>query len=215
MSSDLLSVAEAGKILGVSRRRAEALVLSGALPAQRVGSQWVIRGTALRQAEHNLWREAGRPMSQKTAWARLDHEPSFAQPSRSELDRSRRRLRARAEHVSLFVHPREIEKGTFFHVGVLGGRYAAIAHGVPIDEDGIVDLYLRSSERKNLLNRASGRIVSDSANLILHIIDDDCWPFEEQVRVVSPRVAWLDLADRNDRAADTLLDRLVGGRVHH
>ena len=54
---------------------------------------------------------------------------------------------------------------------------------------------------------------SMARNLHLHVVDDSAWPFAEDQRYVEGWAAWLDLADGGDRAADRLLDRLMGGRL--
>ncbi len=62
-------------------------------------------------------------------------------------------------------------------------------------------------------DRLRARRTFEGANLIFHVIEDDAWPFESQQTHADAWTAWLDLADAEDRAADPLLDRLVGGRV--
>lgn len=213
MTGDLLSVGEAAALLGVSRRRAEALIQSGALPAQRVGARWILSAGALRQTEHNMWREAGRPMSQRSAWMLIKQRlegHSFARPA---LDQIRRRLRARATHCHLFVHPSRLQLVTDSPTVILGGRTAAQVAGVPIDDSVAFDVYVRASAFEELIRESGAQRVNEGANLNVHVIEDEQWPFEPDQRVVSPWVAWLDLADSQDRAADTLLDRIAGGRV--
>lgn len=63
----LLSVAQAAKRLGVSVQRVHQRIAAGALPAQRVGSQWVIDERALWEVSDSSG--AGRPVSARSAWA--------------------------------------------------------------------------------------------------------------------------------------------------
>lgn len=96
---------------------------------------------------------------------------------------------------------------------ILGGRTAAQVAGVPIDDSVAFDVYVRASAFEELIRESGAQRVNEGANLNVHVIEDEQWPFEPDQRVVSPWVAWLDLADSQDRAADTLLDRIAGGRV--
>ena len=56
--SDLLTLAQAARRLGVSRQRLHALIQAGRLPAERLGHAWVIRAADL--AVHAP-RRPGRP----------------------------------------------------------------------------------------------------------------------------------------------------------
>ncbi len=214
MPGDLLTLEEAAVRLGVSRRRAQAMVLKGQLPAERIGHQWAVPAPSVRAVDRNMWREPGRPMAQASAWKLFDHGKmlgAFSDPA--DLDRLRRRLRSRARHLELYVHPSLLRRLQEDPRAVIGGRPAAGHLGVPVDEGSVVDAYVRASEKHNLLRELTAREVVEGANLHLHIVDDAAWPFAEDRRYVDGWVAWLDLADAQDRAADTLLDRLKGGRV--
>jgi hypothetical protein len=214
MSSDLMTMEEAAALLGVSRRRAAALVQQGALPAERVGATWIISAETLRWAEHNLWREPGRPMSQKSTWRLIKQVRTTELPSGPELDRLRRRLRSRASHVSMYVHPSQLQRVCESRHVTLGGRNAAQSAGAPIDIRDQVDVYVRASQVEEIVSDSAARPVTIGANLVLHVIEDSLWPFDPEQRHVDILIAWLDLADSRDRAADTLLDRIIGGRNH-
>jgi hypothetical protein len=190
------------------------MVLNGQLPAERIGHQWVVSSASVRAVDRNMWREPGRPMAQASAWELLDHGKvlgAFGNPA--DLDRIRRRLRSRARHLELYVHPSLLRRLQEDSRAVMGGRPAAGHLGVPIDEGGAVDAYVRASDEHDLLRELAAREVVEGANLRLHVVDDAAWPFAEGQRYAEGWVAWLDLADGGDRGADTLLDRLIGGRV--
>jgi hypothetical protein len=85
--------------------------------------------------------------------------------------------------------------------------------GVPVDDGGEMGVYLTRSNLDSVVSRFALSPARQGHNLQLHVVDDDAWPFDEQQRVVPLWVAWLDLADDDDRAADTVLDRLLGGRL--
>jgi excisionase family DNA binding protein len=55
---DVISAGEAAKLLKVTRRRVNALIASGRLPAQKVGNSHVIQRADLAKVKH---RRPGRP----------------------------------------------------------------------------------------------------------------------------------------------------------
>lgn len=207
--TDLLSLDEAAERLGVSRRRAEAMVLSGQLPAERLGRQWVVSPQAVRQTA-GVRSSGGRPVRPEKAWALIAELPGASAGGPAGLDAFRRKVRPRAVHVDVYVHPGAMD--VLLDGGVPGGRDAAAAAGAPVDAGVVHDLYVRRSDATELLTRVGGERTVDGANVHMHVVDDEAWPFEKGCRTAGPWVAWLDLADREDRAADTLLDRLIGGR---
>lgn len=209
MPGNLLPLSEAADRLGVSRRRVEALVLAGQLPGQRVGRQWVVSAAAVRRAGHTRWREPGRPLAQSSAWKLL----AAGLPTNMDLDRSRRRLRARARHRDFYVHPGMLARLRNDARLVLGGREAASASGAPVDVGEEIDAYVRAGQLEAVVREYVANEVTEDANLHLHVVEDDAWPFGCDARVSGSWAAWLDLADRQDRAADALLDRLIGARV--
>lgn len=211
MSGNLLSLRQAARQLGVSRRRAEAMVLSRQLPAERVGRQWVVTPDAARRAAR-LRPAGGRPVAPRKAWALVDGGlTAGAASGRNELDRLRRKVRPRAGHAAVSVHPGAV--AGLLHHGVLGGLDAASAAGTPVETGTVHDVYLRASLAPGRLEAAGARPASDAANVHVRVVADGAWPFAAGLRTAGLWSAWLDLADREDRAADTVLDRLVGGRI--
>lgn len=91
-----MSVKEAARRLGVSARRVQERIHDGSLAAEKVGGRWLVSDVDLLEIRHRGG--AGRPLSERSAWAllaaasdgRLLHE-CFAPPDRS---RARARLRA-------------------------------------------------------------------------------------------------------------------------
>lgn len=211
MAGDRLTLNETAERLGVSRRAVQAMVDRGQLPAQRLGHQWTVQPAALRLVERTRRRRPGRPLSQRAAW-RIAADMSGAIAAGQPLDDLRRRLWTRAAHVDGYVHPSQIDELVEDSRVVWGG---ALALG-PIPAGSDIDVYLRSSHLEAF--RARYAIVepyesdADTANVHLHVVDDDTWPFAEDQPRVTPWVAWLDLADRGDRDADLLLDQLYGRR---
>lgn len=185
------------------------MVVSGRLAAERYGRQWLVPARALQQALHTR-QGRGRPLRPATAWGQVSRLTDEARSGPEALDALRRRLRSRARHLDAYVHPKLLEY--LDDRAVLGGRDAAAHAGAPVDVDGERDLYVQASDVKSLIEMLRAKPTIDGANVTLHIVDDEAWSFAPGQRYVDPWVAWLDLADRDDRAADTLLDRLVGGR---
>ena len=64
-----ISVAEAAKRLGVGVARVHHRIADGSLPAERVGSQWVIDEALLPPVLESS--RSGRPLSERSAWALL------------------------------------------------------------------------------------------------------------------------------------------------
>jgi hypothetical protein len=190
------------------------MVLHGQLPAERLGRQWAVSAAAVRAVDHTMWREPGRPMTQSTAWKLIGRGTAFGGGHEiEELDHLRRRLRARARHLETYVHSSLLPRLLDDDRVVLGGRAAAERLGAPVDVADSIDAYVRAGDERDLLREFAASEVSEGANVHLHIIDDAAWPFGWDQRHVDGWVAWLDLADDRDRAADALLDRLTGGRL--
>lgn len=210
-----MTLAEAARRLGVTRRRVQAMVSAGILPAQKRGAQWFVPVSALRVAEHNRDPRPGRPLAVHTAWEHIRtlsaQGPVLAVGD--ELDGFRRRVRPRARHRGYYVHPGFLDELRHRQGVVLGGRDAAAAVGVPVDP-GNVDVYLADSVAEAILAEVGARpAIGGNANVFVHLVADDDWPFQPGQRHTDSWVAWLDLEDRQDRAAMTLLDRLIGGRA--
>lgn len=209
-----MTIEQAAKELMVSPRRARAMAQSGLLRAEKLGNRWAVTIDALDHAANNLTGLAGRPFSQSTSWRII--QEGLAEHNgldSTDIDRLRRRLRSRAEHRDYYMHPGVAKRAELDPRVVVGGQVAAIAAGVPIDDSGSRDFYVREDELASFVSEYSLRAVAAGANLHLHLVNVNDWPFEIGCHLADPFVAWLDLADRSERSATTLLDRLVGGRL--
>jgi excisionase family DNA binding protein len=210
-----LSLSEAAERLGVSTKRVYAMLRAGQLPGERRGSQWTVPASAVYSLNNNIWRAPGRPLAQSTAW-KLMHSDLRCKPHRSqaELDALRRRLRARSQHLEVSVPSGLLDRVRHDRRVVVGGRDAALEIGTPIDLLEVIDVYVRAGDLEGFLHDHAAAEVIEDSNVHVHVVDDAHWPFEHDQRMTDEWTAWLDLADARDRAADTLLDRLVGGRLH-
>ncbi len=93
---------------------------------------------------------------------------------------------------------------------VLGGRDAADDAGLPVgiaDDD--LDVYLRIADFEELTKAHLLRFDTSTANLHLHVVPAGAWPFAIDQRFTSLLVAWLDLADRGDRAERLVREQLL------
>ncbi len=212
----MVSVQEAAERLGVHRSRVEALILSGVLPAAKTGSQWILDRRELDRYDNVRPYRRGRPLSAVAAWARIvDAGDLLRRREPGSLDAERRDLRARAAHEPLHVHPGVLGDALDDPLVRLGGREAAIAAGAPldVDADGVHDVYLPAGPAVGWKKRVRARSEREVPNVWLHVVPDEAWDRVPDARHLGLFVAWLDLADRLDRGADLVLDRLGRGRA--
>lgn len=211
---ETLTLEEAGRRLGVTRRRVQAMVSSGSLPADKRGAQWFVSASALRGAAHNRASGPGRPLTARTAWERVERLALDGRrlAAQGQLDEFRKQLRPRAAHLSYYVHPGLLDELRSQPGVVLGGRDAAAAAGAPVGPIAL-DLYVTEGKAGELVEAVLAKPAGGNANVFAHVVAEGAWPFHAQQRHTSPWIAWLDLEDRQDRAAVTLLDRLIGGRA--
>ncbi len=66
LSVELVTVAQAAEIIGLSRVRVRVLVASGKLPAEKVGRDWLIRRSVAEKFARKERRGPGRPRKEKT-----------------------------------------------------------------------------------------------------------------------------------------------------
>jgi excisionase family DNA binding protein len=65
LSMELVTVAEAAEIIGLSRVRVRQLVASGTLPAEKVGRDWLVRRSVAERFARKERRGPGRPRKEK------------------------------------------------------------------------------------------------------------------------------------------------------
>src|SRR5687768_7066685 len=119
MSSDLLPLAEASDLLGVSVERVRQLVVSGRLPGVRFGNVWVVpRGAVVARRHSRI--HGGRPLRPLRAW----NEIVSGRVDPSHADRFLRRAAVRRCEMS-----RADIKVLRSRFGALvGGAQAAVAY---------------------------------------------------------------------------------------
>lgn len=207
MAAQALSVPEVAALLGVRRERVQALIRRGQLRGQKVGNRWNVS-----RKEVDRWQRIvaprGRPLSASAAWEII---AQGSPPSReSERELLRRRLRARAEHASGFIHPSMLRELRNSPSVMISGREAADIHEVPAGgNDNELNAYVMKSEFDSIRARRLFDENPSDPNVEFHVVDDDDWPFGSFQRVAPLFAVWLDLADAGDRSASLVLDRLL------
>ena len=200
---------EAAQALDVTRRRAQALIEKGQLRAHRVGGRWLVEAADVHQRRRTVARR-GRPLNASTAWNMLEH--ATLPRDEDEQDAFRRLVLPRAEHRDAYIHPSLIADVRQNEPHVLGGRDAADYAGLPVGtSDDDLDVYLRASDFDELTNTHVVRFDATKPNVHLHIVPAGAWPFTIDQHVVPLLVAWLDPADRGDRAERLVREQLLRG----
>ena len=205
--SGLVSSREFADQLGVNRRRAQAIIEANHLASQRIGNILAVDTEDIRHYQRIRQRSAGQPLKPANAWqyAFFGFNPRSGP---DELDEDRRRLRSRADHRPWHVHPSTIKRlrdATRRHV-VIGGSDAAVALGVSVGgPHALLHVYTRARHVHELEDEARPELTSPSqANLIVHAVPDAAWPFHGEYHTAL-NVAWLDMADHNERGAEMVL----------
>jgi excisionase family DNA binding protein len=188
-----ISVEQAAEHLGVSRMQVGRLIENGDLLASRFGRAWVIdRDSLQRYAAARPGR--GRPLSAAAAWQRLSNAHA---DSIDDLRRLANQCRRRAVTVPVRVLPGELDAAIGDERIVLGGADAAIAHKAAVGQPSERVAYIRASCVEGFLGDHFASHDALQPNLVLRVVVDEVWPFEEE-RFVSPLVAAIDLVDVGD-----------------
>jgi excisionase family DNA binding protein len=222
--SDLrhLSVPDAARALGINEARVKALIHAGAMEAIKIGGRWLVSGEAIarRRASPS---PSGRPFNTASAWAVVFLASGWSvtwldASSRSRLrrwlrtaafPRDQERLRRRAFAVKGRIHPGDLAAFTEERGLVLTGVSAASELGSELSPRHEIEAYV-SSTRLPALRRKYAMTESDSANVVLRVVDGH-WPFPRDVRMAPKLVVALDLVESTDpRVRDAGLHLLRG-----
>lgn len=201
MASNLVSLADASALLGVSSERVRQLVVAGDLPGVRFGNAWAVPLESV-NARRQVSNRRGRPLSARRAWESIasgDVDLSNASRYRNRGEVRRYEMSA-ADLLFLSEHERVLVSGVL----------AAKGFGELLQGDGASSaLYMCAS-----LHRELGSVVA--------AVDDELG--EVVIRVVSEEV-WGDLegfAPRDDRQnirlappAAVALDLMGSGNPRH
>jgi excisionase family DNA binding protein len=229
-SEPVLTVREAADELGVSAQRVRQLVGSGALPARRSSSGWLVPAAAV--AERMGATRRGRPVKAATAWAalrllagdgvvldrRLRHHVrsllvSMPRPA-EDPDAWRRLLRARAHRKRVWAHPGVM---TTLAADARVSPAGALALGDAAREGlsgGPVDLYVRDGDAADVFAQFALHLDPDG-QVVLHVIPADV-PSGLAVHPGEPvpvSAAAADLLDDGDARARSAAIRILTSAV--
>lgn len=217
----LSSVADAAVKLGVSARRVRQLLASGEMDGQQVGRSWVIDGAAINRLRP---KRVGRPWSAASAWAVLELAAG-GDPELSPVERSRARkrlaesglaglvgqLRSRSERREMYAHPSALDRICDEADVVRGGVSGLDEHDVDLIVSDEAEIYVPASKVADLEDRYALERNADRPNLIVRVVDDDVWSFDDDANVAPWPVVAVDLLDADDersrRAGLELIER--------
>ena len=198
MASELLSLADASALLGVSAERVRQLVVAGVLPAVRFGNAWAVprESVVARQQASN---RKGRPLSARRAWE------SILVGEVDLLNVSRYRNRGELHRYEMSVADVEFLSG--HEAVVVSGVAGAVELGELLQpEAGDADLYVRISVWNQLLAEAAA-VLEPLGRVVVRVVPDEVWHSVEESsrwagdegRRVAPRAAVaLDLIESGD-----------------
>ena len=186
--SELVPLAVAADLLGVSIERVRQLVVGGQLPGQRFANVWVVPKDAIAARRYSPG-VRGRPLGPRRAWQEILAGPiDLHRPGRYQrranifrCDMSRADADALPEMVGALI----------------GGVRAAIDLGEELALDDIVDLYLPAESFRGLDARiafvphAAGRVA-------LRVVDDSAWQLIPKSAVAPRNAVALDLLESGD-----------------
>lgn len=186
--SDLLPLADAADLLGLSVERVRQLVVAGQLPGQRVAKVWVVPRDAVVARRHSPG-ASGRPLGPVHAWQEL---------LAGDLDLQRPgRYQRRASLVRCDMSRADSDALPKLVGAMVGGVQAAIQLGEQLAPDDSLDLYLSAASFRDLdaqvafVPNAVGRVA-------LRAVDDAAWNLLPE-RAVAPKAAVaLDLLESGD-----------------
>jgi excisionase family DNA binding protein len=198
-----LTVTEAAERLNVSPRRVRALIERGQLAARRRGPLWLTTSDAV-----DTYRRSapgpGRPESTASAWSRLREVASAPHPPDPETALPSLRSRAKARRL-------RVPDAVAARLGAPPGTMASGAGPLGTTAaDGVADLYATVAVARRLVDRL-GLDDDPSGQIVLHIVTLTELP--DLSSRESFALAWADLADRADPAADVALEALWPGAV--
>ncbi len=204
------TVTEAAAELGLTEGRVRRLIEARLLDADKVAGRWLLTADSV-HARKNTQRRRGRPMSVNALW-RLLHGGVIARLLVDSDEPARHNIRVQLVHRAavedVYVLPKLVDR--IAPLIAPGGRALAEQNGVPAGTDPrwLLDAYVLASEVLALRRSKIISGVKGQPNVRLRIVDDSdvSWNFARAFELL---IAWLDLADDGDRAADITLNELL------
>ena len=212
MASDLLSLADASALLGVSSERVRQLVVAGDLPGVRFGNAWAVPRSSIDARRHASNRR-GRPLSAQRAWELI---------AAGDVDLSNvSRFRNRGEACRYEMSASDLEFLSQRSGVIVSGARAASALGdLRSDEGAEANLYVSASLHSRLASLVAA-VPDQLGNVVLRVVSDEVWSFVESVVAsqgevgerFAPRAAVaLDLMESGDPRSWVAAENLIEAR---
>lgn len=221
MQMDLVSVAQAAQVLGVSPGRVRALIGSKRVPAVRVGRNWVLDRGLLRSHK----RREGRPVSADNAWALLAMLSDSEAPWIDVFSRSRLKRRAlnsvwlgkalRFSQARSAIHSWRVLPGDLSKLQDYGLVRSGLSAEIPgldiVPMPSVLDGYVSSKALAQMEKRFRPAKASDNPNVLLRV-PSQFWILS-QGPVAPAAVVAADLLGHADgrvaRAGHKLLEKIA------
>ncbi len=211
MASDLLSLADASQLLGVSVERVRQLVVAGDLPGVRFGNAWAVPRDAV-AARGQVSNRRGRPLGEKRAWEAI----SECDVDLSNVGRYRNRGEQRRYSMSLAAAAHLVDVSGAVQSGVA----AAVSYGEPLSADGAeVDLYVPEELAERLASIVAA-VPDPLGPIVVRVVGEQSWPsliaasgFDAGHRVAPRAAVALDLMDSGDPRHWLAAENLVAPRA--
>lgn len=176
MASDLVSLADASQLLGISSERVRQLVVAGDLPGIRFGNAWAVPRDAIAARGH-VSNGRGRPLGESRAWQ------AIASGDVDLSNVSRYRNRGVVERCSMSA------ADAAYLVSDLGavqsGVAGAVFHGELLQIEGVeLNLYMPQEVHKDL-SSAVAAVEDPLGSVVLRAVSSDVWPDVEALSSVS------------------------------
>lgn len=208
---ELLSVPDAARLLRVDPSRVRALLSAGQLAGDKIGGRWLVSDASIRARQEKA-PGRGRRLKPANAWAVLALASGAEAPWVSAGDRSRLAALLRQRGFQNLVgrlDERAIAEPYYAHPGVLSalrqdgvlvpaGVHAERDRGPRLLAGDEVDAYVAPSDRARLVGEFALQ-PSDEANVVLRVLPEGLWPFEN--RRMPLAAAAVDLAEMPDARA--------------
>jgi excisionase family DNA binding protein len=185
---ELLPLADAASLLGVSVERVRQLVVAGQLPGQRFGNAWAVPKEAIVARRHSPG-SRGRPLGPRRAWQDiLAGDVDLGNPGRyqhrAEL------IRCQMSRADVAAIPRIVD-------ALIGGVGAAIELGEQLPGDARVDVYLSASSLDKL-DESVAYVPAPAGPIALRVVDDSAWQHIPKHHLAPRAAVALDLLESSD-----------------
>jgi excisionase family DNA binding protein len=208
---DGFTVQEAADALGVTRVRVQHMIGDGQLVAERIGNRWIIPRHEVFRCQR-LPRTGGRPYSATRSWSIIDELSHDHRPIEWLRDHWHM-LRSRATHTTGRMLPDLIADVYHDPHVVVGGAHAAADRGAaarPFTPP--LDVYVSDSKAVSYSMAIGLQTITAEPNVTIHIVTAERWDRLSADRTVNLIVAYTDLMEAGDRAADEVYRELRFGR---